>query len=178
MHAALQLVIYWGFAFLTLGIALVLLNIFFGVVGLDTATSRGEPPVHRAQNSVFSGGWFLPLIPRVRIHHSTPIIAKTPDHRALAGRLPPSRPGRLAWRLIMRDASFRSIVAALIALLSVGLLTGCATHQENASKGLSEDQYRFLYPRKYLDSLDPAEREELERRVMWDEMRRERRERK
>jgi len=35
MHPAIQLVIYWLLAFLTLGIALVLLNIFFGLIGND-----------------------------------------------------------------------------------------------------------------------------------------------
>jgi len=35
MHAAIQLVAYWSVAFLTLGLALVLLNIFFGLIGND-----------------------------------------------------------------------------------------------------------------------------------------------
>ena len=35
MHATIQLVAYWSVAFLTLGLALVLLNIFFGVIGND-----------------------------------------------------------------------------------------------------------------------------------------------
>ena len=35
MHAAIQLVAYWSVAFLTLGLAVVLLNIFFGVIGND-----------------------------------------------------------------------------------------------------------------------------------------------
>jgi hypothetical protein len=35
MHAAIQLMMYWVLAFLTLGIALVLLNIFFGLIGND-----------------------------------------------------------------------------------------------------------------------------------------------
>lgn len=35
MHAAIQLVLYWVLAFLTLGLALVLLNIFWGLIGND-----------------------------------------------------------------------------------------------------------------------------------------------
>ncbi|MGO8836508.1 MAG: hypothetical protein ACLQAH_16195 [Limisphaerales bacterium] len=35
MHAAIQLVMYWTLAFLTLGMALMLLNIFFGLIGND-----------------------------------------------------------------------------------------------------------------------------------------------
>ena len=35
MHAAIQLVIYWVLAFLTLGMALLLLNIFFSLIGND-----------------------------------------------------------------------------------------------------------------------------------------------
>jgi hypothetical protein len=35
MHAAIQLGVYWGLTFLTLGIALVLLNIYFALIGND-----------------------------------------------------------------------------------------------------------------------------------------------
>jgi hypothetical protein len=35
MHAAIQLAMYWVLAFLSLGMALVLLSIFFGVIGND-----------------------------------------------------------------------------------------------------------------------------------------------
>ena len=35
MHAAIQLAAYWAVAFLTLGLAVVLLNIFFGIIGND-----------------------------------------------------------------------------------------------------------------------------------------------
>jgi hypothetical protein len=35
MHTAIQLVAYWAVAFLTLGLAVVLLNIFFGIIGND-----------------------------------------------------------------------------------------------------------------------------------------------
>lgn len=35
MHAAIQLVAYWSVAYLTLGLALVFLNIFFGFIGND-----------------------------------------------------------------------------------------------------------------------------------------------
>ena len=35
MHAAIQLVAYWAVAFVTLGLAIVLLNIFCGIIGND-----------------------------------------------------------------------------------------------------------------------------------------------
>jgi len=35
MHATIQLVAYWAVAFLTLGLAVVLLNIYFGIIGND-----------------------------------------------------------------------------------------------------------------------------------------------
>ena len=35
MHATIQLAAYWAVAFLTLGLAIILLNIFFGVIGND-----------------------------------------------------------------------------------------------------------------------------------------------
>ena len=35
MHAAIQLGVYWGLAFLSLGMALVLLSVFFGIIGND-----------------------------------------------------------------------------------------------------------------------------------------------
>ena len=33
MHAAIQLAVFWGLAFLSLGIALLLLNLFYGLIG-------------------------------------------------------------------------------------------------------------------------------------------------
>ncbi len=35
MHAAIQLVAYWAVAFVTLGLAVILLNIFLGLIGYD-----------------------------------------------------------------------------------------------------------------------------------------------
>ena len=35
MHATLQLIVYWAVAFFTLGLAVFLLNIFFGIIGKD-----------------------------------------------------------------------------------------------------------------------------------------------
>lgn len=35
MHAAIQLVVLWAFAFLSLGLALMLLAVFFGLIGND-----------------------------------------------------------------------------------------------------------------------------------------------
>jgi hypothetical protein len=35
MHAAIQLVVFWALAFLSLGLALFLLNIFFAIIGND-----------------------------------------------------------------------------------------------------------------------------------------------
>jgi hypothetical protein len=35
MHATIQLVAYWAVAFLTLGLAIVLLNIYFGIISND-----------------------------------------------------------------------------------------------------------------------------------------------
>jgi hypothetical protein len=40
---------------------------------------------------------------------------------------------------------------------------GWLRHQR--SEGLSSQEFRILYPRKYFDALDPLERREVERRM-------------
>ena len=74
----------------------------------------------------------------------------------------------------MTNARFRSATVALAAALGAGLLFGCATSKESQTETLSREEFRFLYPRQYLDSLDPLERRDAEHRMMEDELRRER----
>jgi hypothetical protein len=74
MHAAIQLVIYWALAFLTLGMALVLLNVFFGLMGNDLdLRSAGSEAVIAAVSSLVEAlsFWsvitFVPLASRALI---------------------------------------------------------------------------------------------------------------
>lgn len=64
----------------------------------------------------------------------------------------------------MRNPRLRATAAILVATLSVSLWVGCATNQEH--RPLSSEEFRILYPRQYLDSLDPWERRDMERRMM------------
>jgi hypothetical protein len=72
----------------------------------------------------------------------------------------------------MRNARFRSTAATLAAALSVSLFGGCATDRERRTETLTSEEFRILYPRQYLDSLDPSERLNVERRMMEEELRR------
>lgn len=74
----------------------------------------------------------------------------------------------------MKNATVPSIVAALLGLMCVSLIVGCATEKEHRSETISEQQFRTLYPRRYLQSLDPYEREYVERRMAEEERRTER----
>lgn len=61
MHAAIQLSAYWAVAFLTLGIAVVLLNIFFGLIGNDLELrSIGSEIVIAGFASLQAYGWLCP----------------------------------------------------------------------------------------------------------------------
>lgn len=65
--------------------------------------------------------------------------------------------------------SVRSIVATLVSVTCVSLILGCAAKNERRSETLSEQELRILYPRQYLKSLDPFEREYVERRMAEEE---------
>jgi len=74
MHAATQLAIYWALAFLTLGMALLLLNVFFGLIGNDLELrSAGSEAVIAGVSSLVEAlsFWsvitFLPLASRALI---------------------------------------------------------------------------------------------------------------
>jgi hypothetical protein len=46
---------------------------------------------------------------------------------------------------------------------STFLFVGCATVSEPQSDRLSNERYRFLYPRQYYESASPSERQEMDR---------------
>lgn len=52
----------------------------------------------------------------------------------------------------------------LAALGAACLLSGCASDRQPAAPGPISERDRYLYPRRYSDSLDPRERAEAERR--------------
>lgn len=73
----------------------------------------------------------------------------------------------------MRNLRFGSNVAALVVALNVSLLVGCATNQYRRTKTLSSEEYRYLYPRQYFNSLDPLERREVEDQMRQEDWRNE-----
>jgi hypothetical protein len=67
-----------------------------------------------------------------------------------------------------RPATLRTSVARTTALglafvLSPFVFIGCATDREPQSERLSNERYRFLYPRQYYESASPSERQEMDR---------------
>jgi hypothetical protein len=60
----------------------------------------------------------------------------------------------------------------MVAALSASFLVGCATSQERRTETLSSEEFRMFYPRQYLDSLDPLERRDEDRRMMEEELKR------
>ena len=74
MHAALQLLLFWILAFVTLGLALTLLNIFYSCIGNDlTLRSLGQEAIIAAIASLVEGGsaWlvvtFIPAAARALV---------------------------------------------------------------------------------------------------------------
>jgi hypothetical protein len=67
----------------------------------------------------------------------------------------------------------RRAALGLAFVLSISVLVGCATdkepykepYKEPWSESLSNEELRFLYPRKYYWSASPYERQELDRRM-------------
>ncbi len=63
----------------------------------------------------------------------------------------------------------RRAALGLASVLSISVLVGCATdkepYKEPWSESLSNEELRFLYPRKYYWSASPSERQELDRRM-------------
>ena len=58
---------------------------------------------------------------------------------------------------------------SLVTCLTVGgasLLGGCASSHEPAESGLPPERARYLYPREHYESLDQAQRAELERQQL------------
>jgi hypothetical protein len=74
--------------------------------------------------------------------------------------------------LTIRNPRFCSAVATLVAAMGASFLVGCATSQERRPETLSSDEFRMFYPRQYLDSLDPLERRNEDRRMMEEELKR------
>lgn len=67
---------------------------------------------------------------------------------------------------MMKSPPVRSTALRLVSALSFSLLVGCVNNQERRPEKLSSKEFRFLYPRKHLDSLESWERSEAERRMM------------
>jgi hypothetical protein len=61
MHATIQLLEYWAVAFLTLGLAVVLLSIYYGLIGndLDLLTAGKEAAIAAFASLVEGGGLWL-----------------------------------------------------------------------------------------------------------------------
>ena len=49
--------------------------------------------------------------------------------------------------------------------LSVTFLAGCASHSDPPNQHLAPGEFRKMYPREYMRSLPPPERDEYERRL-------------
>jgi len=64
-----------------------------------------------------------------------------------------------------------------LAAITVSVFVGCAS-PHGQSKTLSGEEMRALYPREYLDSLDPWERQGVERRMIEDDLKQRERERR
>lgn len=54
-------------------------------------------------------------------------------------------------------------VLGLVIILSLCALVGCATNREQQMNTMSQENFRFLYPREYYESASPSERQELDR---------------
>ena len=74
----------------------------------------------------------------------------------------------------MRNSHFRLSLAVVATLFGTSLLAGCATEQPYAHESLSDQEYRFLYPRQYSDSLNSSDRKEVEQGMQQDEVKRQR----
>jgi hypothetical protein len=60
----------------------------------------------------------------------------------------------------------------LASLLSLSVLVGCTTNRAPQKETLSNQEFRFLYPRQYYESASPLERQELDRQEQekaWEE---------
>ena len=73
----------------------------------------------------------------------------------------------------MKKTEFRIRAAVLLGLISISVLSGCATDQKPPADTLTKKEFRVLYPRQYLDSLDPSEQRDVEDRVREEQWRRE-----
>ena len=51
----------------------------------------------------------------------------------------------------------------LVTILCFGTLVGCATNRELQTDTMSQEKFRFLYPREYYENASPSERQELGR---------------
>jgi len=52
---------------------------------------------------------------------------------------------------------------SLVIISCLGTLVGCATNQAQQADTMSQERFRYLYPREYYQNASPAERQELDR---------------
>ena len=53
-----------------------------------------------------------------------------------------------------------------LALIICCLAAGCATRQAYTGDGMSEERFRFLYPREHYNSVDSSQQRELEQQSL------------
>jgi hypothetical protein len=59
-----------------------------------------------------------------------------------------------------------------VSILCLSVLVGCTTNRAPQKETLSNQEFRFLYPRQYYESASPSERQELDRQEQekaWEE---------
>ncbi len=52
---------------------------------------------------------------------------------------------------------------SLAIILCLGTLVGCATNRAPQTDTMSQESFRFLYPREYYENANQSERQELDR---------------
>ena len=60
----------------------------------------------------------------------------------------------------------RLMLTIAACLSGVSLLPGCATRQPYTEDGMSEERFRFLYPREHYNSADSSQQRELEQQAL------------
>jgi hypothetical protein len=63
-------------------------------------------------------------------------------------------------------------VLGLFCILCLSVLVGCATKRAPQTETLSNQEFRFLYPRRYYDSASWSEKQELDSQMQekaWEE---------
>ena len=56
-------------------------------------------------------------------------------------------------------------------MLCLSVFVGCATDSHPQTETMSNQKFRFLYPRQYYESASPSERQELDRQMQEEQWR-------